>query len=153
MVGRGAYGASAADIAVGEKHLLLLVERLLDRFAVHIAVFDQPLVDEPCQLLVFGRMRCQIVVHADAKRLEVAFMLFRDSRDQGFGANAFLLRAEHRGRAMCVAGTDIYAIVAAESLEPDPDVGLNVLDEMAEVQRIVRVRQCARYEDFSFRGH
>jgi hypothetical protein len=39
--------------------------------------------------------------------------------------------------------------MAAEFLESDPDIGLDVLDEMAHVRRAIGVRQGARNENFS----
>ncbi|EYD84738.1 hypothetical protein AC26_2060 [Escherichia coli 1-176-05_S3_C2] len=38
--------------------------------------------------------------------------------------------------------------MAAHSLVTDPDISLDVLQHMAEVDRAVSVRQCARHQNF-----
>ncbi len=53
---------------------------------------------------------------------------------------------------MGIAGADVQAVVAAQALEPHPDVGLHVLDDVPEVGRAVGVRQGARDEQGAWRG-
>jgi hypothetical protein len=43
----------------------------------------------------------------------------------------------------------VNAVMATEFLEADPDVGLDVLDEMAHMRRAIGIRQGARNEYFS----
>ena len=54
---------------------------------------------------------------------------------------------DHDRGAVRVVGTEIDALVAAEFLEPHEDVGLDVLDEVPEVDVPVGVRQRRRDED------
>jgi hypothetical protein len=46
-----------------------------------------------------------------------------------------------------IVGADVMALVAAQLLEADPDVGLDVLDQMADMDRAVGVGQGAGDED------
>ena len=46
---------------------------------------------------------------------------------------------DHDGRAVGVVGTEIDRLVSAEFLEADEDVGLDVFDEVAEVDVAVGV--------------
>ena len=64
-----------------------------------------------------------------------------DARDQLLGRDALRLGLEHDRRAVRVARADVQAVVPAHALEAHPDVGLDVLDDVAEVQRAVGVRQ------------
>ena len=69
--------------------------------------------------------------------------------DQFFLADAFLPGADHDGRAVRVVGADIDAALPAKLLKADPNVGLQVLDQVADVDMAVGVRQGAGDEDFS----
>ena len=71
--------------------------------------------------------------------------------DQLLRRDAFLLGAQHDRRAVGVVGADVPAFVAAHLLEAHPDIGLDVLDQMAEVDRAVGVGQGAGNEDLA--GH
>jgi hypothetical protein len=63
--------------------------------------------------------------------------------DQLFLAAAFLPGADHDRRAVRVVGADVDAAVPAQLLEPHPDVGLDVLDQVADVDVPVGVGQRA----------
>ena len=52
-----------------------------------------------------------------------------------------LLGREHDRRAVRVVGADEMHLVPLHALEPHPDVGLDVLHDVADVERAVGVRQ------------
>ena len=62
-------------------------------------------------------------------------------RNQRFLTAPFLPGTNHDGRAVRVIRADVDALVTAQLLKADPDIGLNVLHEMAEVDRTVCIRQ------------
>ena len=84
-----------------------------------------------------------VVVEADMKVCEIAAVLLLDSLDQLFRADAFLCGAQHDRGAVGIIGTDINAVVAAQFLETYPDVGLDVFDQMTDVDGAIRVGQGA----------
>ena len=93
------------------------------------------------------------VVEADAEAGEVALRARRCTRAIScLGLDALCLRAQHDRRAVGVVGADVDAVVAAQLLEADPDVGLDVLDHVAEVDRAVGVGQRAGDEDAAGHG-
>ena len=53
---------------------------------------------------------------------------------------------------MGVVCANVIAIVPAHFLKTNPNVGLEVLDEMADVDRAVRIRQSTRDENISILG-
>lgn len=53
---------------------------------------------------------------------------------------------------MRIVGADVDAAVALQFLEPDPDVGLYVFDQVSDVYMSVSVRQCAGNEELSHGG-
>jgi hypothetical protein len=46
---------------------------------------------------------------------------------------------EHDGRAVRVVGTDVTAVVAARALKTYPNIRLNLLEHMSEVQGCVGI--------------
>ena len=67
-----------------------------------------------------------------AKSRSCAACIFGDER---LFAHAGLPGANHDRRAVRVVGTDVDAAVADELLESHPDIGLDVLDQVADVDR------------------
>ncbi len=61
--------------------------------------------------------------------------------------NAQLLCFQHDWRAVGIVRADEVNLVAAHSLVTDPDISLDVLQHMAEVDGAVGVRQRARYQN------
>ena len=60
-----------------------------------------------------------------------------------------LFCAYHNGGAVCVVGAEVEALVAGHFLEPDPDIGLEIFDEVAYVDGAVCVRQGGGNDDFT----
>ncbi|CFW72318.1 Uncharacterised protein [Salmonella enterica subsp. enterica serovar Bovismorbificans] len=89
-----------------------------------------------------------VVVVANIKTGEIGLVLLAHFTDHLLRRNTKLLRFQHDRRAMSVIGTDEVNLMAAHSLVTDPDISLDVLQHMAEVDRAVGVRQRARYQNF-----
>ncbi len=98
-----------------------------------MASLFQPGVNQFGQLSVLLRVGGVEVVEVDQKVREVGRVLGVDVGDQLFGGDAFLLGAQHDGRAMRVVSTDVYGLVTAQLLEANPNVGLNVLQHVPKV--------------------
>ena len=88
-----------------------------------------------------------IVVELDVKAGKVPLMLFQHACDERLGRDALLFRAQHDRRAMGVVGADVMHLVPTHLLEAHPDIGLNVFDQVAEMDRAVCVRQRRRDQD------
>ena len=81
-------------------------------------------------------------------------MLVPHALDELLGRDAFASRAQHDRRAVRVVGADVVDFVALHLLEAHPDVGLDVLDQVAEVDGAVGVGQGGGDEDAAhFGGH
>ena len=72
--------------------------------------------------------------------------------DQRFRGEAVLFGAQHDRRAVRVGGADVPALVAGHFLEAHPDVGLDVLDQMAKMNGAVGVGQGRGDKDFARHG-
>ena len=126
------------------------IERLFDGAFRDMAGGLELLVDKLRQLVVLGRVGGVIVVERHAEVGEVARVLGVHTFDELLGRDAFLRGTQHHRRAVGVVGADVMAFVPAQFLEPHPDVGLDVLHQMPEMDRAVGVGQGAGDEDFSF---
>ncbi len=75
-----------------------------------------------------------------------------DTGDELFRGDAFLFGAEHDRRAVGIVGAGIPAFIALHFLETDPDVGLDVFDQVAKVYGAVGVGQGGGDENFAGHG-
>lgn len=78
-------------------------------------------------------MRRVVVIEGDFEVGEILEVACIASLDELFGRNAILTGANHDGRAVGIIGADIDAFVALHFLEAGPEVGLEIFDEMAEM--------------------
>ena len=141
MIGRLALGARALDEAVGQERAGHRVVKLLDLLLAHQAVAPQGLPDLLAEGPILRAVRAAVVVELDLEAGEIGQVGLLHAGDEVFLADAFLAGADHDRRAVRVVGTDINAPLAAEFLEADPDIGLEIFDQVAEVDGAVGVRQ------------
>ena len=90
------------------------------------------------------------VVKRNVKAVQVLGPLGGDPGDERFGRDALGLRLQHDGRAVPVIGTHEMHLVAAHALKPHPDVGLDVLHDVADVKRAVRIGKSSGDEKTAF---
>ena len=81
------------------------------------------------------------VVVLDVEAFEVRPAAALDVGNEGFGRLARLFRGQHDRRAVRVVRADEMHLVTLHALEAHPDVGLDVLHDVADVERPVRVGQ------------
>ena len=116
-----------------------------------MAALEQSFVDElGVGSILFG-VRAAVLVEADAEIRKVAGVTLVDPCDELLGADALLLRAELDGGAVGVICADVKHIAPGRALGANEDVGLDVLYEMAQVQRTRGVGQSTG--DEQLRGH
>ncbi len=148
LVLRAALRALALDVAVGEEHLLHRVEVLFDRLRIGQARGLELPVDVLRQLDILGRIGRVPVIEADVEAREMLRPRRGDARDQRLRRHAFGFRLQHDRRAVRVVGTDEVHGVTLHAPEAHPDVGLDVLHDVADVKRSVRIRQRRGDEQF-----
>ena len=88
-----------------------------------------------------------VVVVADEKAAKVLGVLRAQPVDQRLRRHAFALGFEHGRGAVGVVRANVDALVAGHALETHPNIRLDVLEQMAEMDGAVGVRQCAGDED------
>ncbi len=81
------------------------------------------------------------VVKADVKTVQIRFAARRNVSNELLRRFAGLLGRDHDRRAVCVVGADEMHRVPLHALKPHPDVGLDVLHDVADVEISVGIRQ------------
>ena len=80
-----------------------------------------------------------VVVEGHAELREVALVPGLDVADEVLGRQARLFGGQHDRRAMGIVGADEVDCSCVHPPGADPDVGLDVADQVAQVQRAVGV--------------
>ena len=136
------------DEPIGEERLGLRVVKL-GNFALHDQI---GLAERSPELVtqgpVSGAVRAAVMIESDVEIDEIADVLSAHVVDQGDFAASLLSSPNHDRRAMGVVRPHENAPSAAELLKADPDVGLDVFDQMAQVDWAVGVRKCCCDKDF-----
>ncbi len=145
-----ALGALALDETIRQEHRLHRVVILLDGAHLDEAGGLELQVDIVGVVLRFRRIGGVIVVEAHQEAVEIRLMLIPRAGDELLGRDPLLLRAQHDGCAVGVIGAHVPAFVAAHLLEAHPDVGLDVLHQMAQMNGAVGVGQGAGDENAAF---
>ena len=129
---------------------MLSIEELLNIFLLDKARIANRLPEFAAQFFIRVAVSAAVVVVLDLKALEISLVLFARLSDHLFFRAAFFASSDHNRGAMRVVGPHKHTAVPAQLLKADPDVGLNVFDQMAKVDRAVCVGQGGGHQDFSF---
>ncbi len=86
-------------------------------------------------------MGAAVVIEGDIEAGEVPLVLLANSLDPFFFRDSMLLGADHDGGAMRIVSAYEDASMTAEFLEPHPNVGLDVLHQMANMDGPIGVGQ------------
>ena len=152
LVRRPALGAGALDEAVCEEHALGGVVELLDLLGVDQARVAQAAVDLLGELGVFRAVGAVPVVERNVKAVKILLAAGGDFRDELLGGDALFLGRDHDRGAVGVVGAHEVHRVAAHSLMTNPDVGLDVLHDVADVKGAVCIGQGGRDEKIALFG-
>ena len=151
LVFGAALGALALDEAVRQEHGLVGVEKLLDGARLDQARRLEVFVDGLSQLMVFRPIGGMPVVKRDVKAIEVGFAARRNVGHKLLRRLAGLLRRNHDGRAMGIVGTHKMHLMPLHALVPHPNVGLDVLHDVTDVEIAIGVGQGGGDEQLALR--
>ena len=144
LVLRAALRALALDVAVGQEHRLHRIEELLDGSGGDertVGAVAQRAVDGVGEFGVFGRVGRVPVVELDVKAVEIWLSAGSDLAHELLRRLARLLGRDHDRRAVGVVCSDEVHRVSLHPLEPHPDVGLDVLHHVPDMEGRVGVGQ------------
>lgn len=100
------------------------------------------------EFVVLRGIGAAVVIECDIESGEVFFVCGFHLSDEGFFGPSFLSSPDHDCSAVGIISADEDAALTAQFLESDPDVGLDVFDEMAEVDMAIGVGQRGGYQQF-----
>ena len=153
LIGGATAWTFALDEAVGQEHILHRVVGLADGASGNVASIAQSGVNQLGEVPVLVRVRGVVVIEPDAEAGEVGSVLDPHPLNLHLRRDAVLARFQHDGCAMGVVGADIQAFMAAHALETHPDVGLDVLHQMAQMDGAVGIGQGTGDEDAAWDVH
>jgi hypothetical protein len=91
--------------------------------------------------VVLRRIRAVPVVKLDVKTVQIGLAASGNVGHKLLRGDARLFGGNHDGRAVCVVRAHEINLVALHSLETHPDVGLDVLHDVTDVEVAVGVGQ------------
>ncbi len=141
LVARAAVRAFALDEAVGQEHPLLGVVELLDGARLDEVVGAQCPINALREFVVLGAVGGMPVVEGDMEAFEIRLAAGGDGSHELLRRLDGLLGGDHDRRAVGVVGADEMHLVALQALETHPGVGLDVLHDVADVERPVGIGQ------------
>ncbi len=109
-------------------------------------------VDGLGEVAILLRVGGVVVVEGHREGLKIGIVLIIGLGDERLRGDALLLGAQHNRRAVGIVGTDVGAMMAAHVLKAHPDIGLDVLHQMAQMDGAVGVGQGAGDQDLALRG-
>ena len=135
------FGADAYDIAVSKKQFPLGIEKLLNLAPGDVAIIIDRMVNRFRQDAIFFGMGRIIIIETDQEISEVSLVLLIYPIDELLRSNAFLFSAEHDSRTMSVISTNIDTVMPLQFLQAHPDISLNYLHEVTQVNIAICVWQ------------
>jgi hypothetical protein len=150
LIGSGAAWAGPFDVPIGKEAAIALAVGELEWALLDDSRVLVPLEDELGIAPVVGRVGRVVVVELHAEVGEVPAVLLSDAGDELERRQTQLLGLDLDRRAVRVVGADVNDVPSAGPQEPHVDVGLQILDQMAQVNAAIGVRQRARHKDL---GH
>ena len=151
LILRFALRTSSFDKSICKKCSRQRIEQL-----THFALHDQTGVAQRApelfsKFIILGAIGAAVVIKGDIEAREIALVTGLHFSDHFNFAAAFAARSQHDRSAVGVVGTDKNAAVAEQFLKPHPNIGLDVLDQMPDVNRTIGVGQCSGNEYFASR--
>ena len=142
-----ALRAFALDVTVGEKHAFDRIKVLLDRLFVDQARFVEPPVNVLRQIGVLRRFGGVPVVELDVKAVQVLFATGGNVGHECLRRFAGFFGGDHNRRAVGVVGANKVNLMPLHALETHPDIGLDVLHDVPDMEGAIGVRQGGGDED------
>ena len=147
FIRRTTLGTLAADKPIGQERADLWIKELLDVAFFYEPRFADRLPNLRAELPVLCTVRAAVVVELDVERGKITLMRLLHLGNKFLFAAAGLPGTDHHRRAVRVVGTHVNAAVAHQLLESHPDVSLDVLHQVANVDVPIGVRQGRGDED------
>ena len=104
-----------------------------------MAVVPIAFVDGIGEVSILLRMGGVVVVETHPELGKIGLVLLGHPGNQRLRLYTLLTGAQHDRRAVGVVGADIQALFAAHLLETDPDIGLDILHQVTDMDRSIGI--------------
>lgn len=152
LIGAFAFGAGAADEPICQEGAGFRIVQLFDwSFDDQIGIAES-LPELAAELAIGNAVGAAVMIEFDIKTSEISLVNFAHQSDQLFFAATLLAGPNHDCGSVRIVGADVDAAIATKLLEADPNVGLNVLHQMTDMDRTVGVGQSTGDQDLSCHG-
>ena len=128
-----ATGACAAHEAICEISLGFRIVELFDRSLCDEICIDHFLPDFLADKSILFAVGGAVVVELNVELAKVRHVGFPHIRNELYLAPTFLAGSDHDGGAVRVVSTEITAFMPPQLLESHPDIGLDVLHKVANM--------------------
>ncbi len=147
LTGRLAFRTGARNKPVGQEGADLGVVELRNFAALDEPGLAEGRPDLAAVLPRFGAVGAAVVVELDVEAAEVVEVGLLHPGDQLLLADTLRPGPDHDRRAVGIVGADIDRLPAPQLLETDPDIGLQILDQVAQVDVPIGIGQGAGNQD------
>ena len=137
-----AMRAGPPNEAIGQERTLLDIEQLFNLFLLDQTFVTDRLPDFTAQFSVGVAVRAPVMVVTDVETGKVPLMFFARFRDDVFFRASLFARPDHDCGAVRIIGPHKDGAMPAKLLKSHPDVRLDVLHQMSDVDRTVGIGQC-----------
>src|SRR5262245_24796836 len=145
-------GAGATNEAVGQKPRILLAIILCYRARHDMALLTQALEDIFRVLTIFRTVGRIITVKGNVEIGKVTLMLNVILGNKFLGCYPGTLSIDFDGRAMRIISAHIHRVLSRHFEKAHEDIGLDIFDEMAQVNTAVGIGQSAGDENWVSHG-
>jgi hypothetical protein len=149
LVCSATFGTGSSDKPVSQKRFGIGVVQLLDGPFSDQVGLSQCVPEFSTNLTIRFAIGAAVVIKVDPESMEITLMFVTHRCNEVFFGTSLFSGSDHDCRAVCVVRADIDALVAAKLLEADPDVGLDVLHQMPDVNGAVGVGEGTGNEDLT----
>ena len=147
-----AFGALAFNEAVWQKHVLLGVEELLNDLRFDQVRLFEIAINLARQFMVLRRIGAVPVVKTDMKTIQIRFATRGDVGHELLRRFASLFSGNHDRCAVGIIRTHKIDIVALHLVKTHPDIGLDVLHDVPDVEVAVGIGQGGGNEKLAGHG-
>ncbi len=149
MLSRTTFGTFTLDKTIRQKQVFDRIIQLFDCTHSNQPRFFQFPVNILGIVTCLVGVRTVVLIESNMKTGKIAQMFRVNTGNQRFRRNPFLFRTQHDGCAMGIIRTNIMDGMPLHFLETHPDIGLDILDQMSEMDAAIGIRQCGSYQDIA----
>ena len=142
LVRSSAPGTAASHEPISQKGFRHRIIQLHNVLLSYQSCIDNRLPDTLAEQPIFQTVGTAIVVKFNIEPGEITYVCFLHIGNDFFFTATFFAGTQHDGRAVRVISTHIQNVIPSQLLKAYPDVCLDVLDQVPDMNMSVGIGQC-----------